>query len=226
MRISEGPRSSRFFSLLAFVVLVTSSLVTLAASSADATGIQRTFTISGSMEVGGPPALTLPGASTFTATIDPVTGAFTDGQLVIPTFDRGPVSGPQANITLTQVGAATGVLDPGTGISSMTVTLEASIEVPLLSATCTLGPITSTSSSGNPGGAPLSGTPLQGTVTASGYTVPAAVGVVGSPTCDPTQASAINETLGLPTSATSLSFTVVETTSPPVPEPVVPSYTG
>jgi len=226
MHISGGSRSKRFSSLCALAVLVTSTVVTLGAGSVGATGAHRTFAISGSMEVGGPPALTLPAGSTFSATIDPVTGAFTDGQLYIPTFDRGPVTGPQANITLMQVGAASGVLDPSTGRSTMAVSLEATLEVPLLSATCTLGPIATTSSSGNPGGASLSGTPLQGTVTASGFVVPAAVGVVGSPTCDPTQASAINETLGLPTSATSLSFTVVETTSPPVPEPVVPSYTG
>ena len=189
-----------------------------------AAGVERTFSLSGTMEVGGPPALTLPAASTLVATIDPVTGAFSDGQLSIPSFDRGPVSGPQAIITLTQIGPATGVLDPVTGVSSMTVTLEAELEVPLLAATCTIGPITSTSSSGGPGGSPLSGSPLTGVVTASGFPVPAAVGTVGSSTCDPASASAINAALGLPTSATSISFTVVETT--PAPGPIGPGYTG
>ena len=215
---------SRLSSWLAVSVVVAASMLTIAVGSADATGVQRTFAISGTMEVGGPPALTLPAGSTFTATIDPITGSFTDGLLSIPTFDRGPVTGPQANITLTQVGVASGALDPTTGVSSMTVTLEASLEVPLLSATCSLGPITSTSSSGNPGGSPFSGSPLTGVVTATGYTVSAAVGTVGSPTCDPDAASAINSILGLPTSTTSLSLTAVETT--PAPGPVVPGYTG
>lgn len=211
-------------SVFALMVLVISSLVALTVDPADATGAERTFAISGSMEVGGPPALDLPADSTFTATIDPVTGAFSDGRLVIPTFDRGPVSGPQANITLTQVGSATGVLDPASGISSMTITLEATIEVPLLSATCPMGPIISTSSSGNPGGTAFSGSPLTGTVTASGFTVPAVEGTVGSTSCDPGEAAAINATLGLPTSSTTLRFAAVETT--PVPVPVVPGYTG
>jgi hypothetical protein len=214
----------------AAAVFVLAALV-LPAGSADAVANVRTFELSGTMEVGGPPALTLPAGSTFTATIDPATGVFGDGQLSIPTFDRGDVTGPQANITLTQLSPAIGVLDPSSGVSTMVVALEVSLEVPLLSATCSLGPIITSSSSANPGGVPFSGTPLRGTVTASGYTVPAVVGVEGSPTCDPTQASAINATLGLPSSATSLSFTVVETTpaptpEPPTPEPVVPSYTG
>ncbi len=225
MRSSDSNLSLRStLALAALLVTALASVVTLGGTSGAASGVTRTFAISGTMEVGGPPALTLPSGSTFTATIDPTTGAFSDGQLSIPTFDRGPVSGPQANITLTQVGAATGSLDPVTGVSSMTVTLEASLEVPLLSATCSLGPITSTSSSGNPGGSPFSGSPLTGVSTASGYTVPAAVGIVGSPTCSPAAASAINTALGLPTSATSLSLTAIETT--PAPGPVVPGYTG
>lgn len=225
MPTSVVPRSSSLFaSVLALTVLLASSVLIGVAGPADAVGVRRTFAISGSMEVGGPPALSLPVGSTFTATIDSVTGAFDDGQLVIPTFDRGPVSGPQANITLVQIGAASGVLDPDTGISSMTVSLEALIEVPLLSATCPMGPITSTSSSGNPGGSPFSGSPLTGTVTASGYSVPAVTGTVGSTTCDLTDATAINDTLGLPTSSTALTFIVVETTAPP--GPVVPGYTG
>ena len=225
MRTTNGLHlPTRIVAILASVTVLMMTAVTIVAGSADAAGVQRTFAISGSMEVGGPPSLTLPAGSTFTATIDAVTGEFPDGRLVIPTFDRGPVSGPQANITLVQWGAATGVLDPDTGISSMTVTLEASIEVPLLSATCPMGPITSSSSSGNPGGSAFSGSPLTGTVTASGYLVPAVEGTAGSATCDPTEAAAINGTLGLPTSSTSLVFTVVETT--PAPGPVVPGYTG
>ena len=224
MRTSVVPRSSSLFaSLLAFAVLIAATAIVVA-GPADATGVRRTFSISGSMEVGGPPALTLPAGSTFTATIDSVTGVFEDGILVIPTFDRGPVSGPQANITLVQIGTASGVLDPDTGISSMTVSLEATIEVPLLSATCPMGPITSTSSSGNPGGSPFSGSPLTGTVTAFEYSIPAVEGTVGSASCDPTEAAAINDTLGLPTSSTALTFIVVETT--PAPGPVVPAYTG
>ncbi len=195
-------------------------------AGAGAASTSRTFALSGTMEVGGPPSLTLPAGSTFTATIDPTTGVFEDGQLSIPTFDRGAVSGPQANITLTQVGSAVGVLDPTSGVSSMVVALDVTLDVPLLSATCELGPIATSSSSANPGGVPFSGSPLHGTVTASVSTVPAVIGVVGSSTCDPTQAAAINSTLGLPTSATSLSFTVVESTPAPAPEPVVPSYTG
>lgn len=224
MRTSVVPRSSSLFaSILALAVLLVATAIVVA-GPADATGVRRTFSISGSMEVGAPPALTLPAGSTFTATIDPVTGVFEDGQLAIPSFDRGPVSGPQANITLTQIGVATGVLDPDTGISSMTVSLEALIEVPLLSATCPMGPINSTSSSDNPGGSAFSGSPLTGTVTASDYTVPAVEGTEGSTTCDPSEAAAINDTLGLPTSSTALTFIVVETT--PAPGPVVPAYTG
>lgn len=214
--------------ILAAAILLGAALIAGLASVADAgpVWVRRTFELSGTMEVGGPPSLTLPAGSTFTATIDPATGAFEDGQLSIPTFDRGAVSGPQANITLTQVDPAVGVLDPVSGVSFMAVVLEATLEVPLLSAICPLGPIVTTSSSANPGGVPFSGSPPHGTVTTAGFIVPAVVGVVGSPTCDPAQATAINTTLGLPTSATSLSFTVVESTPAPAPEPVVPGYTG
>lgn len=106
----------------------------------------------------------------------------------------------------------------------MTVTLEASIEVPLLSATCPMGPILTTSSTSGPGGSAFGGSPLSGVVTASGYTVPAVEGTDGSDTCDLTDAAAINATLGLPTSSTALTFNAVETT--PAPEQVVPGFAG
>ncbi len=221
------------------VVTVVASALAFGAPSSGATGVVRTFSLSGSIEVGSPPGLTLPAGSTFTATIDSVTGAFTDGQFLIPSFDRGPVSGPQAIITLSQIGDASGFIDPVTGAATITTTFGGTLEVPLLTATCPLGEMTMTSSTGNPSGSAFSGSPLTGTTTATGFTVPAIVGsdpvgplsfaaAAAITECSTANAATINSTLGLPSSATSATFTAVETTPTPgpSPEPVVPSFTG
>jgi hypothetical protein len=226
---------SRGASATLLVVTFVATTLAFGAPSSGATGLVRTFSITGSIEVGSPPALTLPAGSTFTATVDSATGAFTDGKFVIPSVDRGPVSGPQANITLSQIGAASGVIDPVTGAATITTTFGGTIEVPILSSTCPLGEMTMTSSSANPSGSAFSGSPLTGTTTASGFTVPAIVGTdpVGplafpdtSPAAECTIANAatINGTLGLPSSVTQATFTAVETT--PDSGPVTPSFTG
>jgi hypothetical protein len=236
MRSSNLIRTvSRTVSATLVVLAFVASTLAFGASSSGATGLVRTFSITGTIEVGSPPALTLPAGSTFTATIDSVTGEFTDGKFEIPTFDRGPVSGPQANITLSQIGDATGVIDPVTGAATITTTFGGTIEVPILSSTCPLGEMTMTSSSENPSGAAFSGSPLTGTTTASGFTVPAIVGSdpVGPASvaaaipiidCSTANAATINRTLGLPSSVTQASFTAIETT--PDSGPVTPSFTG
>lgn len=69
------------------------------------------------------------------------TGQDDIGQTSIPTFTRGPVSGPPANITLIDAAPATGPLDPVTGEVMLSTSFNVSIEVPLLSSTCSLGPV-------------------------------------------------------------------------------------
>jgi hypothetical protein len=240
MRESKKFRAvSHVASVALLVITLAASMLAFGAPSSGAIGNLRSFALTGSIEVGPPPGLTLPAGSTFTATIDSVTGAFSDGRFVIPSFDRGPVSGPQAIITLSQIGDASGVIDPVTGAATITTTFGGTIEVPLLSSTCPLGEMTMTSSTSNPSGSAFSGSPLTGTTTASGFTVPAIVGsdpvgplsfpaAAAIAECSTANAATINSTLGLPSTATSATFTAVETTPAPgpVPEPVVPSFTG
>jgi hypothetical protein len=104
------------------------------------------------------------------------------------------------------------------------------IEVPLLSATCSLGPVNVTSSTANPGGSPLQGNPPTGTLTATSFVVPA---VVVSATCDQAAADAVNKTLVLPSNENSISLTVVRvfpsrttTTTAPAARAVQPTFTG
>ena len=243
MTTTESPTSSRLRatrSRLALVVAAAALLLSpalLLGGSVSATGVARTFTLSGSITVDTPPALTIPAGSTFTATIDPVTGGFTDGVLSIPTFDRGPVSGPQAYITLAQIGLATGSIDPVTGAATISTSFNATITIPLVaagaigtppptSASCALGPIVIASSTGTQGGSAFTGSPLTGTTAAIGFTVPAIVGSDADPLCTVAFASQINTVLGLPSTHTNAMFTAVETT-PVVPDaPVVPGFTG
>jgi hypothetical protein len=194
---------------------------------------QQTYTLSGALSIGAPPSLTLPAGSTFTATVDLATGAITDGHTSIPTFTRGPVSGPPANITLTDAAPATGTLDLVTGEATLNTSFHVSIEVPVLASTCSLGPVNVPVSTSGAGGSPLSGSPATGTLTASTFLVPA---VVVSATCTQPNADLVNGALVLPNRETSISLTVVRVVVPPtppttkapapVPVAVQPAFTG
>lgn len=218
------------------------------ASPAGAVTVPVTFTIAGSITVGPPPALTLPAGSTITFDHDPVTGAITNAIATIPTFDRGPeVTGPQANITLTNAAPGTGSWDRATGAGSLELSLDGSIEVPDLSATCDLlAPLVLSLSTANAGGQPVvasgPGAPATGVVTAAGFTVPATSPPVTTGDATPALpvCGAVDAFLGLPTSDTSASLAVTEvlepepsttttTTAPepaPTPAPVRPAFTG
>jgi hypothetical protein len=205
------------------------------APAASAASEQQTYTLSGTLNIGAPPALTLPAGSSFSATVDTTTGAITGGQTSIPTFTRGPVSGVPANITLTDAAPATGTLDLVTGAATLNTSFNVSIEVPSLSATCSLGPVPVTISTSSSGGSPLSGDPATATLTASGFSVPA---VVVSATCPLVTAGIVNAALVLPTRETSISLTVVRVVAPtpsttpttvapaPAPVSVQPTFTG
>jgi len=186
-------------------------LVMLAGSStAGAATEQQTYTLTGTILIGPPPALTLPAGSTFTATVDTTTGAITAGHVSIPTFGRGPVSGPAADITVTDAAPATGTLDLATGAVSLSSSYLVSLSIPSLTSVCSLGPVDVTLTTS--GGSPLSGDPATATLTAEGFTAPA-VGV--SPTCTAPNADLVNGFLGLPTNETSMSLTVVAQVAPP-----------
>jgi hypothetical protein len=193
--------------------------VVAGAAPAGAATEQQTYSLTGTILIGPPPALTLPSGSTFTATIDTTTGAITNGHVSIPTFNRGAVSGPQADITVTDAAPATGTLDLTTGAATLTNSFLVSLSIPSLTAVCTLGPLNVTTSTSG-GGSPLSGDPPTATLTATGFTVPA---VVVSPTCSSVNAGLVNGFLGLPTEATSISLTVVHAQAAPAPTVVVPA---
>lgn len=211
--------------LLAFAV---------AAPGAGAATEHQTYALAGSIVIGPPPALTLPAGATFTATVDTTTGAVTNGHVSIPTFDRGAVSGPQADITITDAAPATGTLNPTTGVATLTSSFLVSLSIPSLSSVCTLGPLAVVLST--TGGSPITGTPPTGSLTATGFTVPA---VAPSATCSAQNATLVNGFLGLPTSETSMTLRVRLTAATPVtttttavpappaaPTPAQPAFTG
>jgi len=244
---TSSTRSRRITSLALTVALAVPMAITASPAAAAAESV--TFTIAGSIAVGPPPALTLPEGSTISFDHDPATGAITNAIATIPTFDRGPeVTGPQANITLTNATPGTGSWDRTSGAGSLELSLDGSIEVPDLSATCDLAaPIVLSLSTANAGGqpvvAPSPGAPATGVVTASGFTVPATSPVVATGNVTPATAvcPAVDEFLGLPTSDTTASLTVTEVLTPgpsptptpeptpepaPAPAPARPTFTG
>jgi hypothetical protein len=231
MSSTSHPSRIRTFArvLAACTVVLAASLAGVVPAGASVEA--RTFTIAGTLTVGGPPALTLPAGSTVTFDYDTLTGAITNGVTNIPTFDRGDVTGPQANITLTDAAAGTGNLDPVTGAGSLALAFNVSLAVPLLSAVCTLeAPVTLNVSTANAGGSPLTGTPATAVVTDAGFAISA---VALSSTCPESSAALILDFLGLPTTDTAAAFTVTEVVSPapappapPAPAPARPTFTG
>lgn len=227
----------RRLAALALVVALAAPL-TLATSPAGAVTEPITFTVTGTIAVGPPPVLTLPTGSTITFDHDPVTGAITNAVATIPTFDRGAVEGPQAFITLTNAAPGTGTWDRASGAGTLELSLAGSIEVPFLEATCDLlEPIALSMSTANPGGqpvvAPAPGAPAVGTVTASGFTIPATSEPVVTDNAVPaiSGCAAVDAFLDLPTAETTASFTVTEQlpappAPEPTPEPARPAFTG
>lgn len=225
------------------VVLATLALLVpsaLLGAPAGAATQSVTFTVTGTISVGPPPALTIPSGSTITFDHDPLTGAITNAVANIPTFDRGPVQGPQANITLQTAQPGSGTWDRTTGAGTIALSLSGSIEVPFLSATCDLSaPLELALSTANPGGQPVVGSPASGVVTAAGFTIPSVAGVVPTglaPALEPPPCVLVDDFLGLPTADTTASFAVTEQvpepdptpdpTPVPAPVPVRPTFTG
>jgi len=215
LRRHPGGRSA-----LAIVVcgaFVAAALAT--APAAQAVTEQQTYVLTGSILIGPPPALTIPAGSTFTATVDLTTGAITDGHVSIPTFDRGAVSGPPANITVSDAAPATGMLDLATGAVTLTSSYIVSLAIPSLSSVCEIAPVDVVTSTAG-GGSPLAGNPATATLTGSGFTTPA---VVASPTCTDVNAGLVNGFLGLPTSETAMTITVVRAVTPATTTTAVPA---
>jgi hypothetical protein len=187
------------------------STISLFGGVAGAATSTETYGISGTLTIGPPPSLTLPAGSSITFTLDDETGAITNGQTSIPTFDRGAVSGPQAFITLTDAAPATGSIDPATGHAQITLTLAVGVDVPALSASCSLGDtVTVSLSTSNPGGSALAGDPPTGVLTATGISVP---GVAASTGCELSVADVINDLIDLPTADTSFTLSVSRASS-------------
>lgn len=193
----------------------------------------QTYTIAGTLSVGGPPALALPPGSTITFDLDSTTGAITNGVTSIPVFNRGDVTGPQAEITLTDAAPGTGNVNLASGAGSFTISFNVQLAVPVLDAVCMLAaPVTVNVSTANAGGSPIVGDPATGVLTDAGFAVSA---VAPGVTCPEDSATLVNDFLGLPTDGTSAAFTVTEVVPPtptptptptPAPAPAVPAFTG
>ena len=87
---------------------------------------------------------------------------------------------------------------------------------------CALGPINVSAATSNPGGSPFTGTPLTGTLTAAGFTIPA---LSASDTCSADVVTAIGQVLGLPTTDSTLTLTLVSIPGPPTTTTTAPTTT-
>jgi hypothetical protein len=233
-RAARRPRSREVFMLGAVLTMIFSWV--LVASPAGAATQTMNFTMTGSTTIGsGATPQDFPAGSGFTATVDTTTGAFTDGVMSIPTYQIVN-SGIHIDVTITDTAPATGTIDPVTGVATITVHAQTSLFLEELTNTCVLGPFTVTLKTANSGGSAFTGNPLKGTLTATGFNVPA---VVATSTCPSAIAGAVNSStppgLGLPTTNTSETATLTQTnqqittttsTTPPTTAPPATTTTA
>jgi hypothetical protein len=183
------------------------------APAAAAAPTPQTYTVSGSIIVGPPPALVLPAGATVSFDLDPATGAITNGTSDIPPFERGG-TGPQATFVLTDSQPFTGSIDPVTGEATISFSYDVEVRVSPTVVCYLAGPVAFTMTTGGAGGSALAnGTAI---VVAAGFTIPE---VTTSATCAADVASLANALFGTPTNDTSATFTVTEVVPGRVPAP-------
>ncbi len=191
---------------------------------AGAAVVSQTYTVTGAITVGPPPAVELPSGATITFDLDEQTNAITNGTTSIPPFLRGG-TGPQAAIIITDASPFTGTLDTASGAANVGFVFNVQIAISETVICDLASPVTIEASMANPGGSPLTGGTA--TVVAAPFNVPA---VVEGPTCDATVVAAANDLLSLPNSDATATFTVTnvnpEPTPAPTPAPAKPSFTG
>jgi hypothetical protein len=214
------PNLTRPLTRALVAVAAVALLATAATTPAGAATEARTFTVTGSITVGPPPALVLPVGTTVAFDFDTTTGAISNGVSTVPPFERGG-TGPQATFVLSDATPFTGTIDPVTGETSVTFSYNVEVRISA-DVVCQLaGPVTLAMTTA--GGAPLAGGVA--TLTATGFEIPA---VLSGPNCPAEVADAANALFGTPTTDTAASFTVTESTPAPAPEPVParPAFTG
>jgi len=192
-------------------VLTLLGAVVFSAAPASAAAEQKTFVLSGSFDIGTATHIDIPAGSTWTATVDSVTGAITAGAASIPTI-HVPASAtvPVAtDITLSDAAPSTGTWNLATGAITLAAQYNIEIAIPSLPATCNIGPVVAAPSTAKTGGSSLAGTPPAATLTDAGFSVPTVT--VDATNC--AISTAVDTFLGLPTTATALSLKITQATT-------------
>jgi LPXTG-motif cell wall-anchored protein len=209
----------------------------IAGGGAQAASVPVTFNITGGTLSIGATSLPFPAGSAFNGTWDNVSGALA-GTMTVPAFSvdiTDPIPAT-IGIQVSQVGTATGNVNPTTGAATLAVTLNIALNNALLPVGCGIDGVSISLSSSAPGGAPLNfATGVLG-LGATGFAVPgvnATCGALG-PLVDgglgiPTSTTAIVLTLQGPTNlgppaetqppATDETGNTVATTAPPATQP-------
>jgi hypothetical protein len=173
--------------------------VFMGATPAGAATQTMNFKVTGSTQIGsGSAAQNFPANSGFSATVDTTTGAVTNGFFSIPTYTITETIGSTTipiHVTIADTAPVTGNIDQTTGVASLNLHTKTTLVIVVSSSvsyTCVLGPFSLTIKTSNAGGKAFTGNPLTGTLTASGYTVPAVVGTGSAGACPDAIASSIN----------------------------------
>jgi hypothetical protein len=211
-RAPQRPRRKIATAVIAAAVLLGASIAS--SSSAGAATEQINFTLTGSTTLGTQPPIAFPDGSGWSADFDTDTGELTNGTITVPSSTIEPLPGVVVGVTFADAAPATGFYDPDTGELDISASFSITLSITVLNATCTVGPLAAQLSTDNAGGSVFTGDPATGTVTAINFTVPA-IAVTG--TCDAAAAGAINSTLGLPTSTSNITMTLVSSDQPVPP---------
>jgi hypothetical protein len=232
-RAVRRPRTRELLMLGAVLTMLFSWVA--AAGPAGAATTKMNFTMTGSTTLGNQAAQNFPAGSGFSADVDNTTGAFTDGVFSVPTY-KITNSGITIDITVTDTAPATGTIDPNTGAATITAHTQVSLFIEATSNTCVLGPFTAQLSTSHSGGSAFTGTPLKGTLTDSGFLLPA---VATTADCPSSITAVLNSAtppgLGLPSTstaetatltATNQAITTTTSTAPPTPTTAAPTTTA
>jgi hypothetical protein len=195
-------------------VLALVSSVFIAAAPAGAATQTMNFTITGSSTIGASQsAQDFPSGSAVSLQVDSTTGDITGGLFSIPTYDVTS-AGVTVHVTIADNAPPSGNINTTTGVAEILVHAKTTLVITAASATCTIGPFDVDLKTSNTGGSNFTGTPLTGTLTDAGFSVPAIVGTGTSGACPDSIAGAINGTavgIGLPTTSTSETMTLTQT---------------
>ena len=219
----------KLLGLLATMGVVASTAVLLAGSPADAARVANTgpvtFTFTqGSLAIGAQTfeassdenPITATGTVNANGTISGITVSFPP----LPPIEDVPVIGT-VNPVINVLGTPSGSVNPLTGLSTMSFTVE--IRIPELSSNCEVGPITLNASTANAGGAGYN--PNDGSVTWADHTF----SVPGAQGCSYLFASVdgqINSELGLPSPGGNNHATLSAVSTPILQRALVAAFTA